>query len=88
MSERSESKGRNPKREDWRGTPHPSRLDPTRPDRYEILRRHEAAMASGLSTYRDPATGFTVMTAQYLADRDHCCNTGCRHCPWEGADDG
>lgn len=72
----------NPKREGWRETPHPTRLDPTRPDRDEILRRHERAMASGLSTYLDPATGYTVLTAQYLADRGYCCNSGCRHCPW------
>lgn len=72
-----------PKRDGWRDTPAPTRLDPSRPDRDEILRRHEAAMAAALSTYRDPATGYTVMTADYLAERGYCCNSGCRHCPWE-----
>jgi len=73
-----------PKRAGWRTTPHPSRLDPSRPDVEEIRRRHDAAVSSGLSTYRDPATGYTVMTATYLAERGYCCNSGCRHCPWEG----
>jgi len=40
----------------------------------------------GLSTYQDPITGYSVMTAAYLADRGYCCGQGCRHCPWEAAD--
>jgi hypothetical protein len=36
----------------------------------------------GLSAYRDPATGLSVMTAAYLADRGTCCRAGCRHCPY------
>ncbi len=39
-------------------------------------------MAAGLSTYLDPATGYAVMTAEYLAERNACCDSGCRHCPW------
>jgi hypothetical protein len=75
-----------PKRAGWQAIPHPSRLDPARPGVAEIRRRHDAATAAGLSTYRDPATGYTVMTAAYLADRGYCCSSGCRHCPWEGGD--
>lgn len=45
-------------------------------------------MAIGLSTYRDPATGASVMTADYLDGRGYCCGSGCRHCPWEGAEPG
>ena len=76
-----------PKRAGWEHTPAPSRLDSARPDRPAILAAHDRAVASGLSTYRDPATGFTVMTATYLADRGYCCSSGCRHCPWEAAED-
>jgi len=75
-----------PKRSGWATHPHPDRLDPARPDAAEILARHRAAVASGLSTYRDPATGYTVFTAAYLAERGYCCANACRHCPWEGGD--
>ncbi|CAN5749583.1 hypothetical protein BH23ACT2_BH23ACT2_00160 [soil metagenome] len=70
----------------WRTAPHPDRLDPRHPHRREILTRHERAIAAGLSTYLDPATGYSVMTARYLAERGYCCGSGCRHCPWEGGD--
>lgn len=73
-----------PRRAGWATTPHPTRLAPDRADRDEILRRHERAVAAGLSTYRDPATGYTVFTAAYLAERGYCCSNACRHCPWEG----
>jgi hypothetical protein len=46
---------------------------------------HAAAVAEGRPTYRDPATGWQVFTAAYLADRGTCCDTGCRHCPYVGA---
>lgn len=77
-----------PLRAGWRDRPHPSRLDPDRADAPEILARHARACASGLSTYADPATGYAVMTADYLVGRGACCGQGCRHCPWEGASDG
>lgn len=77
-----------PMREGWHERPHPSRLDPSRPDAPEILARHARACDAGLSSYLDPATGYTVMTADYLASRGACCGQGCRHCPWEGAADG
>ena len=75
-----------PRRRDWRLVPHPSRLATGHPLRDRILAAHERALERGLSTYLDPATGFSVMTADYLADRGYCCGQGCRHCPWEGAD--
>jgi hypothetical protein len=43
-------------------------------------------VAAGLSTYLDPGTGASVMTAAYLAERGTCCDLGCRHCPWVGAE--
>jgi hypothetical protein len=30
----------------------------------------------------DPRSGYTVLTAAYLARRGHCCESGCRHCPY------
>lgn len=26
--------------------------------------------------------GYTVFTAQFLLRRGHCCQSGCRHCPY------
>lgn len=48
----------------------------------EVRAAHAAAVAAGEDTYRDPATGFLVMTAPYLARRGRCCGSGCRHCPY------
>ena len=43
----------------------------------EALRAlHDRAVAEGRDTYVDPATGFTVMTAQKLLARGHCCGSG------------
>jgi hypothetical protein len=74
-----------PERDGWLHQPHPSRLALDHPQRDEILARHARAVASGLSTYVDPGTGYTVLTAAYLSERGYCCSQGCRHCPWEGA---
>lgn len=73
------------RRTGWRSTPHPSRLGLADPHRAEALARHDRALRAGLSTYVDPATGYSVLTADYLAERGYCCGAGCRHCPWEGA---
>jgi len=62
--------------------PHPSRLDPDRPGRSEILAAHRAAIEAGEPTYVDPATGYFVMTSAYLAGRGTCCHQECRHCPY------
>ena len=67
-------------RADWL-RPHPSRLDPDRPDRDAILAAHDAAVSAGEPGYADPSTGWWVFTAVTLAGRP-CCAQGCRHCPW------
>ncbi len=72
-------------RPDWRDRPAPSRLSPDHPRYDEILDRHRRAIDAGLSTYLDPVSGFSVMTAAYLAERGYCCSAGCRHCPWTDA---
>lgn len=66
--------------------PHPSRLPPDHPRRAEILAVHEAALEMGESGYPDPDTGLFVLTAGYLARRGTCCGSGCRHCPYVGAE--
>ena len=62
--------------------PHPSRLPDDHPDREAILAAHAAALAGSEDGYIDPATGYFVFTAAYLADRGTCCDSGCRHCPY------
>jgi hypothetical protein len=48
----------------------------------EIAAAHDAAVARGEETYRDPRSGFDVFTAPALAARGTCCGSGCRHCPY------
>jgi len=69
-------------RDDWRNTPHPRRLAVRHPHRAEILARHAAAMELGLPVYTDPVSRLSVFTAEYLARRSACCDSGCRHCPY------
>jgi hypothetical protein len=51
-----------------------------------VVRAHDDAVARGDDGYIDPDTGLFVMTATYLAEREFCCGSGCRHCPY-GIDD-
>jgi hypothetical protein len=44
---------------------------------------HDRAVAQGEPGYTDPTTGLFVFTAEYLADRGSCCDSGCRHCPYD-----
>jgi hypothetical protein len=74
-----------PLRADHLSTPAPERLSLRHPLRAEILERHRAAVESGRPTYRDPASGLSVLTAAFLAGRGYCCLSGCRHCPFIGA---
>jgi len=67
--------------ESW-SLPRTDRLDPRRPDYAAIFDAHDKAVARGEPGYEDPSTGLFVMTAPYLADRGHCCDQGCRHCPY------
>jgi hypothetical protein len=59
------------------------RLDPARADHAAILAAHERALALDEDGYLDPTTGYLVFTAQALWDRGRCCNSGCRHCPYD-----
>jgi len=44
---------------------------------------HDKAIEEGQDTYKDPDTGFKVLTTKALRDRGKCCFRGCRHCPYE-----
>jgi hypothetical protein len=62
--------------------PDASRLAPDHPRRVEILAAHDAALAHEEDGYVDPASGWWVFSAAHLLDRGHCCENGCRHCPY------
>jgi hypothetical protein len=62
--------------------PHPRRLSPHHPRFADITARHAEALAKGEPCYADPASGLSVFTAAFLADRGYCCDSGCRHCPF------
>lgn len=65
-----------------RRLPHPERLPPGTPGRDAALAAHQRAVERGDPGYLDPVTGLSVMTAQYLWERNRCCDSGCRHCPY------
>lgn len=46
---------------------------------------HRRAIDAGERTYRDPATGYVVMTELAHLARGECCGNGCRHCPYDHA---
>ncbi|KAL4093100.1 hypothetical protein PRIC1_012089 [Phytophthora ramorum] len=52
------------------------------PEMLEIEELHRAACANKQAMYTDPATGYSVMTAYILKERQVCCGNGCRHCPY------
>ncbi len=43
---------------------------------------HADALADGKGWYFDPDTRLLVLTEIALLERGHCCNSGCRHCPY------
>jgi hypothetical protein len=43
---------------------------------------HADALADGMDWYFDPDTRLLVLTEISLLARGHCCNSGCRHCPY------
>ena len=44
---------------------------------------HKEALRRGEDTYIDPETGRIVFTAVYHLKRGACCESGCRHCPYQ-----
>jgi len=48
-----------------------------------IQAAHDLAVQNGEDGYFDPAYVLFVFTAAYLTARGTCCDSGCRHCPYE-----
>jgi hypothetical protein len=49
----------------------------------EDLSREAPALIEGEDFYREG--GYVVFTAAYHLRRGHCCESGCRHCPYRVA---
>lgn len=72
-----------PLRAQHEAVPLPRRYSPKQRG-YDVgMARHAAAVAANVPTYVDPVTGHIVFTARFLAERGYCCDSGCRHCPYE-----
>lgn len=48
----------------------------------DIEELHRVACQNKQAMYTDPATGYSVMTAYNLRQKQVCCGNGCRHCPY------
>ncbi len=70
-------------RPDFETVPKPRRYSPKHRGFEEGMARHAAAIERGTPSYADPVTGLAVFTARFLADRGYCCDSGCRHCPYD-----
>jgi hypothetical protein len=62
--------------------PHPDRLPLDAAGREAVLVAHTRALEDNSAGYVDPHSGLFVLTAAFLAAREHCCERGCRHCPY------
>ena len=60
----------------------PTKFDQTDPMYEKIMAAHYAAVSAGLTEYKDPKTGFLVMTEPFLKAKGFCCKNNCRHCPY------
>ncbi|VDK49957.1 unnamed protein product [Gongylonema pulchrum] len=49
----------------------------------DIYMAHLKAVRERRLTYKDPKTGYTVMTVSQLLLNGKCCGSGCRHCPYQ-----
>jgi hypothetical protein len=71
-----------PLRDDGIEVPLPRRYSDRQRGFADGMQRHAEAIARGAAAYLDPVTGLAVFTARFLADREYCCGSGCRHCPY------
>jgi|JI102314A2RNA_FD_contig_41_6453155_length_474_multi_1_in_0_out_0_1 hypothetical protein len=55
---------------------------------YKMDKKHKnktkAVLVQGIDYYFNEQ-GYWVFTAKYLLDRGYCCNNGCKHCPYNKA---
>ena len=56
-----------------------SSSDPSTP----YFQQHQQAVSNGEHFYTDPQSGFLVFTERYHIERGFCCQSACRHCPYD-----
>lgn len=61
----------------------PARNQAVRSLSKDIEDLHREACEQGNGAYRDPATGYTVITEYAHLKRGKCCGNACRHCPFD-----
>lgn len=59
-----------------------TKFDKSDPLYEKIMATHDGAVSDGLTEYKDPKTGFSVMTEPFLKAKGFCCKNDCRHCPY------
>jgi len=59
-----------------------SRLNKSRSNYEKIIALHKRAIENNDDTYIDSETGYKVFTAKFLLERESCCGSVCRHCPY------
>ncbi len=69
-------------RTDWQN-PAPDRLHGGSSSFDSVMAEHDASIAAGADGYLDPRTRYFVFNAGYLKDRGTCCDSNCRHCPYD-----
>jgi ATP-binding cassette subfamily B (MDR/TAP) protein 1 len=57
-------------------------MDATATLEQQIEDLHRIACINRETSYKDPATGYSVLTAHFLKERRVCCGNRCRHCPY------
>ena len=55
-----------------------TKFDQTDPMYEKIMAAHDAAVSAGLTEYKDPKTGFSVMTEPFLKAKGFCCKNNCK----------
>ena len=60
----------------------PTKFDKSDPLYEKIMATHDGAVSDGLTEYKDPKPGFSVMTEPFLKAKGFCCKNDCRHCPY------
>lgn len=45
--------------------------------------QHRQAVEAGAEHYLDAETGYMVFTQLYHLNRGYCCESACRHCPYD-----
>ena len=55
--------------------------DASEPDQDADTTASESELAEGLDYYLE--NGLLVFTARFLLKRGYCCDSGCRHCPYD-----